>query len=229
MTDRSPGTLPPPPGRPTEGARLREQPQWRELEELLGRYLSPIIVQGIFTRLGGAGLHTATITRTKLSELLPHLDSALRLFVDPSRQAAAQRELEAFTRRGVITESMVSIALERDIGEARAHARLLCDHAEARPFVAQRAVTIVSELARNIFKYAGSGRIELAVTDRILRVVAADEGPGIPHVEEVLAGRYKSRTGLGKGLTGVRRLADGFDVRTGPSGTRVEAVVDLKG
>jgi serine/threonine-protein kinase RsbT len=221
--------MPPPPGRPSEGTGLREQPQWHELEELLGRYLSPIIVQGIFVRLGGAGLHTAAISRTKLSELLPHLESALRLFVDPSRQAAAQRELEAFTRRGVVTESVVSIAFERDISEARAHARLLCDHAEARAFVSQRAVTIVSELARNIFKYAGAGRIELAVNDRILRVAAVDEGPGIANLEEVLAGRYKSRTGLGKGLTGVRRLADGFDVRTGHGGTRVEVVVDLKG
>ncbi len=228
MSDRARGSSPPPPERPADEGPA-SLPRWQDLEELLGRHLSPIIVQGVLARVGGAGPRGAALTQNRVAELMPHVESALRLFADPPRLPQALRELEAFARRGSVTESVVAIAQERDVGEARARTRLLCDHAGARPFVAQRAVTIVSELARNIFKYAARGRVELAVTDRVLRVVALDEGPGIADLEEILAGRYKSRTGLGKGLTGARRLADAFDVRTGPNGTRVEVSIDLLG
>lgn len=204
-------------------------PRWQDIEALLGRYLSPIIVQGITARLGAGASRGAALTPERLSELVPHLEQALRLFADPARLATALRELETLVGRGAVTESVVVVAQERDVGEARACARLLCEQAGASPFVAQRAVTIVSELARNIFKYASPGRVEFTVVDRALRVIAVDTGPGIAQIDEILAGRYKSRTGLGKGLTGVRRLADAFDVQTGPSGTRVEAKIDLRG
>jgi signal transduction histidine kinase len=39
-----------------------------------------------------------------------------------------------------------------------------------------------------------------------------DHGPGIPHLEDVLAGRYRSSSGLGVGLLGARRLADRFQI-----------------
>ena len=44
---------------------------------------------------------------------------------------------------------------------------------------------------------------------------------------EVLSGRYRSATGLGRGLLGVKRLADRFNIRTSKSGTHVEAEVNL--
>jgi serine/threonine-protein kinase RsbT len=228
MTDISRGSTVTPEPAADEPA-TPEQPRWQDLEDLLGRHLSPISVQGLFARIGGAGAPTAVLTQTEITELMPQLESALRLFTKPLLLPTALRELEAFAKRGVVTEGIVPIAQERDVGEARARTRMLCDHAGARPFATQRAVTIVSELARNIFKYAARGRVELSVAERRLHIVAFDNGPGIPHLDEVLAGRYKSRTGLGKGLTGVRRLADSFDAQTGPTGTRVEAVVDLRG
>jgi serine/threonine-protein kinase RsbT len=89
-----------------------------------------------------------------------------------------------------------------------------------------RTVTAVSELARNIYLYAQTGEVRLTLVeepDRSLTftVVAADRGPGIPHLDEVLAGTYRSRTGLGKGLVGARTLLDGLDIKTGPGGTTV--------
>jgi serine/threonine-protein kinase RsbT len=228
MTDQPRGPKDPPGGggdEPTPAGL----PRWQDIEALLGRYLSPIIVQGVVARLAGGAPRGATLTPTRLAELMPHLESALRLFADPARLAAALRELEALVGRGAVTESVIAVAQERDVGEARACARLLCEHAGASPFVAQRAVTIVSELARNIFKYAAPGRVEFRVANHTLYVVAIDDGQGIAHIDDVLAGRYKSRTGLGKGLTGVRRLADTFGVRTGPTGTRVEVTVGLRG
>jgi len=89
--------------------------------------------------------------------------------------------------------------------------------------------TAISEVARNITAYAGSGEVSL----RVLRargrdgieVVAADEGPGIADVELALQDGFTTGSGLGLGLPGARRLVDEFDLDTAPGrGTRVRLV-----
>jgi serine/threonine-protein kinase RsbT len=76
--------------------------------------------------------------------------------------------------------------------------------------------------------YAGGGIVEISSTNgqskRVI-VTGSDHGPGIPNLNEIMSGRYKSRTGLGRGLIGTKRLADRFDVSTGQDGTRVIAEV----
>jgi len=48
------------------------------------------------------------------------------------------------------------------------------------------------------------------------------DGPGIPHLEDVLLGRYRSETGLGQGIVGAKRLVLHFDLETSPGkGTTV--------
>ena len=37
---------------------------------------------------------------------------------------------------------------------------------------------------------------------------------GIANLEEILAGRYRSETGLGMGIIGTKRLMDEFDIET---------------
>ena len=44
-----------------------------------------------------------------------------------------------------------------------------------------------------------------------LEVTVSDSGPGIPNLDEILEGRYKSETGLGMGIIGTRRLMDEFE------------------
>lgn len=90
-----------------------------------------------------------------------------------------------------------------------------------------RFATAVSEVARNAVRYARDGRIEFDVRgapgEQHLVARVSDSGPGIPHIAEVLDGRYVSRTGMGMGLIGTRRLMDRFDVRTAAGeGTTVE-------
>ncbi|HEX8455643.1 MAG TPA: sensor histidine kinase [Longimicrobium sp.] len=90
---------------------------------------------------------------------------------------------------------------------------------------ATRIATAVSEIVRNAQAYAGGGTVEIGVREerdvRSLAIRVADRGPGIPHLDEVLAGRYRSRTGMGVGLTGTRRLMDAFAVETTGTGTVV--------
>lgn len=83
-----------------------------------------------------------------------------------------------------------------------------------------RIATAVSELARNAHRYAGGGRVIFGVEDRSLTVEVVDQGSGIADVETVLSGTYRSTTGMGFGLIGVRRLMDGFEISSGPWGTR---------
>jgi len=81
-----------------------------------------------------------------------------------------------------------------------------------------RIATAVSELARNVYNYARAGRIEFAVegetAPQLLVITISDQGPGIPHLDVVLSGRYQSETGMGLGIIGARRLMDQFDIRT---------------
>jgi signal transduction histidine kinase len=90
---------------------------------------------------------------------------------------------------------------------------------------ATRIATAVSEIVRNAHAYAGGGTVEIGVSEErdvhSLAIRVADRGPGIPHLDEVLAGRYRSRTGMGVGLTGTRRLMDAFAVETTGTGTVV--------
>jgi serine/threonine-protein kinase RsbT len=85
--------------------------------------------------------------------------------------------------------------------------------------------TAVSEVARNIVRFAGSGEIvvELLEDPRPgLRVVARDAGPGIADVDRALVDGYSSAHGLGLGLPGARRLMDEFAVVSEPQqGTTV--------
>jgi len=93
--------------------------------------------------------------------------------------------------------------------------------------------TCASELARNIFNYAGEGTLAIEDTTqnggRCIRIVASDQGPGIADLERVLAGNHKSERGMGMGLCAIRRLADEFNVETAPDrGTSVEVVKYLR-
>ena len=89
-----------------------------------------------------------------------------------------------------------------------------------------RIATSVSEIARNVFNYAGNGKIYFSIegdtTPQILTVLIEDKGPGISNLDLILSGNYKSPTGMGMGIVGARRLADKFDIKTSPdSGTQI--------
>jgi serine/threonine-protein kinase RsbT len=78
-----------------------------------------------------------------------------------------------------------------------------------------RITTAISELARNVVKYAGNGTISIEVIHNCvpgLLVVVTDEGPGIVSVKKALEDGYTTSNSLGAGLPGVKRLMDEFDI-----------------
>jgi signal transduction histidine kinase len=88
-----------------------------------------------------------------------------------------------------------------------------------------RIATAVSEIARNALSYGGGGRAELfmdsGAPQRRFLIRISDKGPGIADLPAVLAGKHRSTRGIGLGITGAKRLRDGFDIQSSPSGTSV--------
>ena len=57
---------------------------------------------------------------------------------------------------------------------------------------------------------------------RGLKLLFADEGPGIPNLDLAMTDGWTSGKGLGMGLTGTKRLVNEFDIDTKVgAGTRV--------
>src|SRR5262247_4385140 len=112
----------------------------------------------------------------------------------------------------------VTIQHEPDVVLARQRARQI---AELLGFEVQnqtRIATAVSEIARNAFTYAGGGNVEFQLEGKtapqILLINVSDQGPGIPALQAILDGEYRSNTGMGLGILGARRLMDQFAIET---------------
>jgi signal transduction histidine kinase/CheY-like chemotaxis protein len=126
----------------------------------------------------------------------------------------------------------VPIESEPDVVTVRQRAHRL---AELLGFDRQdqtRIATAVSELARNAFSYGGGGRAEFildpAPSPQVFHVRISDKGPGIADVQTILDGQYRSKSGMGLGILGARRLMNHFsiDSKVG-KGTAVEIGHDL--
>lgn len=78
-----------------------------------------------------------------------------------------------------------------------------------------KIVVSIMELARNMILYANNGDVWLKpLPPNGIEVIAKDKGPGIEDLEAILAEKKQSKTGLGLGLAGVRRLMDVFEITT---------------
>ena len=81
-----------------------------------------------------------------------------------------------------------------------------------------RIVTASSELARNVFHYAGSGVVYCRRLNDIHRtgieLTFVDEGPGIADVSQAMEMGFTTRGGLGLGLPGAKRLMDEMDIES---------------
>ncbi|MFI7426207.1 ATP-binding protein [Micromonospora sp. NPDC049836] len=89
-----------------------------------------------------------------------------------------------------------------------------------------KLVTAASELARNTLIYGGGGSAEVTPVEdgrrRGVRIVFADDGPGIADLDQAFTDGFTTGGGLGLGLSGARRLVDDFDIWTAVGeGTRI--------
>ena len=121
----------------------------------------------------------------------------------------------------------LALRTERDVVQARQRAREVAAGLGLDNQDQIRMATATSEIARNAFRYARNGKVQFAVSldqPQSLEVTVSDSGPGIPNLEAILEGRYKSTTGMGMGIVGTRRLMDDFAIEATSAGTTVRMI-----
>jgi serine/threonine-protein kinase RsbT len=108
---------------------------------------------------------------------------------------------------------------------------LLIDAASTR-----RAVIVAYEGEMNVVMYARRGTLTLVLTDKDISLEFADEGPGIPDIEQALKEGYSTASdemrelgfGFGMGLPNMKKNSDDFRIESEVGkGTRVFARIRL--
>src|SRR6201999_2327134 len=126
----------------------------------------------------------------------------------------------------------VPIETEADVVTGRQRAHRLAELLGFERHDQTRVATAVSELSRNAFSYAGGGRAEFILdpkpSPQVFHVRISDKGPGIADLQTILDGQYRSKSGMGLGIIGARRLMNHFriDSQRG-KGTTIEIGHDL--
>lgn len=112
----------------------------------------------------------------------------------------------------------VNIAQESDILTVRKTLREVASRLGFGNTDVTRIITSASELARNVFTYAGKGTMTWRKVERDNKVGIEfsfeDKGPGIAEIEQAMQEGYSSKGGLGLGLPGSKRLMDEMEVRS---------------
>lgn len=211
------------------------------LRVALAGHLSPLSLDSVLRRAIVSGERSVlAIAPPEREQLAAKLEQSVALFSSTDRteirrivRAALHLE-EPVAREEGAMRSELAIRAEMDVNVARSEARRVAIAVGLGATMAVKVATAVSELTRNIVLYAGEGALtiegERDARPPFVRITARDEGPGIDAVklEAVLSGAYVSRSGLGKGIAAVRRIASSFEITSKPgAGTKI--VAELRG
>jgi serine/threonine-protein kinase RsbT len=118
----------------------------------------------------------------------------------------------------VSDQRRIPIAEDSDIVVARQAGRQMADRLGFTGSDPTLIATAISEVARNIVVYAVRGEIFIETIEKEGRrgicVVARDDGPGIPDIEQAMRDGFSTGRSLGLGLPGARRLMDEFEIES---------------
>jgi serine/threonine-protein kinase RsbT len=122
--------------------------------------------------------------------------------------------------------AVLEITASAGVVQARQLVRTLAQECRLSLVEQTKLITAASELARNTLIYGGGGTMTASVVEdrgrRGVRLVFADQGPGIEDIDLALTDGWTSGNGMGLGLSGSRRLVDDFVLDTAPGeGTTV--------
>ncbi len=119
----------------------------------------------------------------------------------------------------------VDIVAEQDISLAIAECQKLLSEMRFSEREQVRFTTAVSELVRNVIKYADHGICDFhTYMDRKkcrIETIIEDSGPGIDDIEKAMEVGYSTSGTLGVGLSGVQNLVDEFHISSSTDGARV--------
>jgi serine/threonine-protein kinase RsbT len=142
-----------------------------------------------------------------------------------SKKITMKRTKSAKQKRVFRNNRTCLISDEADIEEAVRCTMLIAGRIGFRESSSCMIGTAVSELARNIHRYAKTGgAIHISELRRGrtsgIQIVATDNGPGIKDIRKAMQDNYSTTTGsLGIGLSGVKRFMDEFKIKSGKGTT----------
>jgi serine/threonine-protein kinase RsbT len=218
-----------------------------DVVEALKQYFSAPIARALLTStLRRAKIPGGALPRETIPDVISALERALPMYIaDAGRRGDCLGRLRKLTRDPALNGSVASpapappppnalpaasttiqVVTADDVSNACEVGRDLARQVGFLNVQQTKIATAIAELARNILLYAISGELRIAAIDvphRGVEIAARDEGPGIKDLELVMAGSYRSRTGMGLGLRGSKRLMDTFEIETSPKGTSVLA------
>jgi anti-sigma regulatory factor (Ser/Thr protein kinase) len=120
--------------------------------------------------------------------------------------------------------TLVPVADESQVGEARRAMAALGQRAGLDATAAGNAALVTTEAATNLVKHAGGGEILLRAIEDGVEVIALDRGPGLADVSASLRDGHSTVGTQGNGLGAIRRMATTFDIYSVPGqGTAVLA------
>jgi len=113
-------------------------------------------------------------------------------------------------------EAQIPISSAVDIVAARQQGRQLALKLGFQGGDVTLIAAAISEMARNIVDHAKKGEMTFERiqngTKNGIQIIARDDGPGIPDVNQAMQYGYSTRRGLGVGLPGAKWLMDEFDI-----------------
>jgi len=168
------------------------------------------------------GLLPKSIRERHVDKLVTAMERQLTLYLEPREVQELMDELRQCVIEGGTTSTAsdsieIDIDGNVDVSLARDEAMKMALKNGLGKFKAVKVATVVSELARNIISYARAGMIELRPLEGLKRgvmVIATDSGPGIPHLDQVLNGQWRSPKSMGQGIRGCIKVMTTFDIKT---------------
>ncbi len=124
-----------------------------------------------------------------------------------------------------MNSAIVELKNEVDIIIARNKARQIAQSLKFSLTDQTKLATAVSEIARNVIKYAGEGTCKIMYeqnrTNTEIKIFIEDEGKGIKDIELAMKEGYTTGGGLGMGLPAAKKLVHQFSIDSTPSKTTV--------
>jgi serine/threonine-protein kinase RsbT len=129
----------------------------------------------------------------------------------------------------VLKSETVPIANSSDVVVVRQRVRVWALELKFSLVDQTKIVTAASELGRNTLEHGGGGFMTMSMIDnggrRGILLVFSDQGPGMPDLALALRDGYTSKSGLGLGLGGSKRLMHDFEIDTKPGiGTTISTI-----
>lgn len=146
---------------------------------------------------------------------------------EPNARERSPRRTQTFTKGPrILQRAALQVASPEELLRACLAAELVAQDLNFTSRGVADVSHVVMELGQNLLRHADGGTITLAqVTGTLvaLEIFAQDRGPGVSNVSQLLS--TPPPADCKRGLYGVSRLVDEFDIHTGTNGTHVRAVV----